>query len=357
VIQPIYNPKVVLASRYRVEQYLDEGGMQQVFITTDLTFNRRVALKVPKNTSAEKRFQRSASTSARVNHANVAKTLDYFEAGNKGHLIEELIDGKHLGDRLDNHFEYLDPHLAAKLFSDLARGLSASHHAKIIHRDLKPSNILISSDADISVVKITDFGIAKLALEEMVGIDVEDQNSITGSQTVLGAIPYMSPEMIESAKLAKLPADIWAIGAILYRVLTGDFPFGTGLKAVANILEAKVPERPQIFTTKKQFSQLANELWEIMLSCLRKNADDRPTADDLVQSCASLCYSDAQRSEGEVIETRFGSQGTIRGHDGKLIFFHSESVFGAFPAVGTRVNFSAFPGYPRPRAFPVLPIK
>jgi serine/threonine-protein kinase len=295
--------------------------------------------------------------SARVNHSNVAKTLDYFEANKKGHLVEELIEGRHLGEHLESNFAYLDPHLAARLISCLARGLSASHHVKVIHRDLKPSNILVSSDPGFNLVKVTDFGIAKLALDEMEGIDVDDGGSITGSQTVLGAIPYMSPEMIESAKSAKLPADVWALGAILYRTLTGDYAFGTGLKAVANILEAKVPPRPSIFDSKKQFTSLANELWEIVLMCLQKDPGDRPTADQLVQRCASLCYSSSPRSFGEVIETRFGSQGTIMGKNGKLVFFHSDSVFGTFPKVGARVNFASSPGSPRPRAFPVLPIK
>ena len=189
----IYTPNELLVDRYQVEQYLNEGGMQQVFIAKDLTFNRRVALKVPKNPSAEKRFRRSASMSARVNHANVAKTLDYFEIDKKGHLIEELIEGDHLGWHLESHFTQLDPHLAAKLLSAVARGLSASHHVQVFHRDLKPSNILVSSGADLTISKITDFGIAKLAKEEFEGVDMEDEGSITSSKTVLEALPYMAP--------------------------------------------------------------------------------------------------------------------------------------------------------------------
>ena len=79
----------VLLDRYLVKSYLNEGGMQQVFVANDQSFNRDVALKVPKNDSAERRFDRSARLSARIIHPNVAKTLDYFEENDKNYLIEE----------------------------------------------------------------------------------------------------------------------------------------------------------------------------------------------------------------------------------------------------------------------------
>jgi serine/threonine protein kinase len=331
--------------------------MQQVYVARDKTFEREIALKVPKNLSAEKRFQRSASMSARVNHENVAKTLDYFEFEGRGHLVEELVPGQHLGWHLENTFYYLDPHLAAKIFCSIIRGIAASHHANVLHRDLKPSNILVSVDPNVSTVKITDFGIAKLALEEFAGIDLEDQGSITGSQTVLGALPYMAPEMIESAKAAKLPADIWAVGAMLYKLLTGSLPFGTGLKAVANILEAKVPPAPHLFGLKTQFTLLSTELWNMVIACLNKDPEKRPTADQLLAQCSALCFSTAPRRIGEVVELRFASQGFIRGDDGAKSFFHFDSVFGPTVKVGTRVNFASFPGSPYQRAFPVLPIR
>ena len=353
----IYKQHDVLIDRYSVHAYLNEGGMQQVFTAMDKTFNRTVALKVPKNSSAEKRFQRSAAVSAGVNHQNVAKTLDYFEQNGKGHLVEEFVSGDHLGARLDHHFLYLDPHLAAKVFSDLTRGLAAIHHTKALHRDLKPSNILTSSDASISVVKITDFGIAKLTEEAFSNIDADDEGSITGSATVLGAVPYMAPEMIENAKTAKLPADVWALGAILFRMMTGNYPFGTGLKAVAKILDGELPSKPPLFDMKKQFTALADDLWAIMAACLVKDPTARPKADDLVQQCAKLCYSTTMRREGTVTDTRYGSQGYIQADDGEEVFFHFDSVFGGPPSKGTRVNFACFPGHPKARAFPVLPLR
>src|SRR5262249_51624294 len=161
----------------------------------DLVFNRRVALKVPKNPSAEKRFARSARVSAKVIHSNVAATYDYFDFGPKSYLFEEFIDGQTLWDRLDVDFEMLDPHLAAHVIHPRAKGVAASHHAGVFHRDLKPSNIMVSRDPGLRSVKITDFGIAKMAEEEIADA-FKDKESTTGSQTVMGALPYMAPEMI-----------------------------------------------------------------------------------------------------------------------------------------------------------------
>src|SRR5688572_11218649 len=111
--------------------------MQQAFRANDLALQREVALKAPKNTTAEKRFKRSAVLSARVNHPHVAKTLDYFEDNGRPFLIEELVEGKDLHEALIEKASVIDPFLAARIFHYLAKGIAASHHAGVIHRDLK----------------------------------------------------------------------------------------------------------------------------------------------------------------------------------------------------------------------------
>lgn len=356
--EPIYPVAHILLSRYRIKRFVDEGGMQQVFEATDLAFKRDVAVKVPKNTTAEKRFERSARMSARINHPNVAKTLDYFEEAGRPHLVEEFIGGIDLGDCLDDSFDYLDPHLAAHVIHHIAKGVAASHHADVLHRDLKPSNIMVSSDPSMKILKITDFGIAKMA-EEEISDAFKEQSSITGSQTVMGALPYMAPEMVESPKKAKLPADIWAIGAILYRLVSGTPPYGTGLSAVVKITTASPPSKPFLFSRRAQFALLEEELWTIVLACLQKDPNARPKADDLVSMCSKLCYSDAPRETGtiESFAEGTGAWGKIRTDAGSMIFFHQDSFYGTKPKADSRVNVAAFPGSPYPRAFPVLPVK
>jgi serine/threonine protein kinase len=346
----------ILLDRYKIDRYLDEGGMQQVYVAVDSRFDRPVALKVPKNPTAEKRFARSAQVSARVTHANVAKTLDYFEVAGRSHLIEELIDGSDLRHVLEKRFAFLDPHLAAHVVHKVAKGLAASHHAGVFHRDLKPNNIMVSRDSNLNVVKITDFGIAKLAEHEIVD-GMKDESSITGSQTVLGALPYMSPELIARPKEAGLPADVWALGAMLFRLLSGDVPFGTGLAAIPTILEAKLPQKPNLLKQNAQLAILADSLWTIVERCLQKDVASRPTADQLVEMCDQLCYSEEQRFDGVVTGFQFGAYGYIESEDGSQVFFHRDSCYGTTPLVGSRVNFASFDGHPNRRAFPVLALK
>jgi serine/threonine protein kinase len=349
----------VLLERYCVKHYIAEGGMQQVFEAEDLSFNRPVALKVPKNPSAEKRFERSAQVSAKITHANVAKTLDFFEEGGRQYLVEELVVGTDLAEGLRSSFTYFDPHLGAHFVHQFARGLSAAHHAGVFHRDLKPSNVMISSDENLRTIKITDFGIAKMAARELEEAVDGGDTSITGSQTAVGTLPYMAPEMIEAPKAASKPADVWALGAILYRLLAGKEPFGTGLKAIPTILAANCPEMPTFLTSKAQFSELGIGLWKIVVATLQKNPEDRPLADEVLNMCSQLCYSDSPRFIATVgsVKAGKGRNGFLVDSKAQQFFYHEDSYYGDVPIKDTRVLAAAYPGTPRPRAFPILPLK
>lgn len=343
----------VIRERYKILGYIGEGGMQLVYAAEDIFFNKKVALKTPKNNSAEKRFLRSAVVAAKVNHPNVAKTLDYLENETRQYLIEELIEGQDLDKAILQETQFLDPYLVARIFHYLAKGLAASHHAGVIHRDLKPTNVMVSGGFDFSEIKITDFGIAKMATEE-IEVAVEGGNeSISASKTVLGAIPYMAPEAIETPKEVRTPADVWSIGAMMYELITGRKPYGTGLKAVRKILEALPPEKPSFLISNPQFSSLSVEIFEIILKCLQKNASARPSADDLVSLCGMLCYSTERRYFGIVERILYDSFGFID-LNGENVFFNFDSVYGPRPNIGDRVMLSKFPGEPKWRAHPVV---
>ena len=190
----------LIADRYHIVCPIGEGGMQEVYKANDNTFDRIVALKTPKNPSAKKRFKRSAILSARVNHPNVAKTLDFFEISDREFLIEEFVEGCDLRAFADQ-FARVDPFLAAHFLHHIIKGVAASHHAGVFHRDLKPSNILVSSQPWPEKTKVTDFGIAKMAEEEIAElIELGIDKSITTSATLVGALPYMAPELISSPK-------------------------------------------------------------------------------------------------------------------------------------------------------------
>jgi len=104
----------------------------------------------------------------------------------------------------------------------------------------------------------------------------KDNESTTGSQTVMGALPYMAPEMILDQKSATLPADVWALGALLYQLTSGKLPFGRGLGAPPAIVAAKLPPPPALFATKEQFRPLTDALWSVVTSCLQKDEAQRP---------------------------------------------------------------------------------
>jgi serine/threonine-protein kinase len=351
----LHKKKEILAERYQVLEYVGEGGMQEVYKARDLVLQREVALKVPKNSSAEKRFKRSAVLSARVNHPNVAKTLDYFEILERPYLIEEFVAGRDLRKILAEEIELFDPYLAAHIFNHLSKGVAASHHAGVVHRDLKPSNIMVIGGLEMSEVKITDFGIAKMAMEELAEAVAGGEASITGSQTMVGALPYMAPEMITDPRKADTPSDVWSLGAILYELISGTRPFGSGLQAVPRITSGEVPAKPALIDYKTQFKPLGNQLFKIILSCLKKEPDARPSADDLTKECETLCYPVQPRSVGTIRTYVYRTCGFIE--DAKLggdVFFHLNSVYGKKPSIGQRVSFTAYPGSGAYRAHPII---
>lgn len=280
----------IIQKRYEIINQVGEGGMQFVYAAKDLILKRTVALKTPKNDSAKKRFKRSAIVAARVNHPNVAKTLDYLEEKNRQYLVEEFIEGADLDKALLQKSKHLDPYLAARVFHYLAKALAASHHAGVVHRDLKPTNIMVTNGFQLNAIKITDFGIAKMANEEIAEAVEGGDDSISASKTVVGALPYMAPEAIDTPREVSTPADVWSIGAMMYELLTGEKPFGSGLRAVVKIQEAKPPEFKPFLTSNPQFAPLGNNLIQLVLQCLQKDPSSRPSADTLVKDCGNLCY-------------------------------------------------------------------
>lgn len=364
----------VIAGRYRIDAFHLQGGMQEVYRCFDLALERVVALKTPREGIVDKRFGRGAQMGARVVHPNVAATLDYVEDGGSRCLIEEFIEGKDLGRRLTRDFLFLDPSLSAWVIHNIAKGLQAAHKVGICHRDLKPSNIMTSADGHMDIIKLTDFGIAKLAekeLEAEIERFEQDENTLTSSTTLLGAVPYLAPECWSDWSSAGQPADIWALGAIACHLLLGKPPFGAGKGAIMKMAQAQMTGKvelspPKWFGLHPETAQLEQELWGLVQTCLQIDPTLRPQADQIVQLCESLCYSAAQRRVG-VIETYpitysnggKATAGFIEIDGGGSAFFHLTDFFsdGVRPQVGQRVSFCIAAGKPKVRCSPVLLLK
>ena len=340
------------SGRYDVTEQVGSGGMQAVYAAKDILTDRDVVLKTPLPGQPVKRFGDSATISARVNHHNVAETIDYFVEDSIQFLIEERVFGPNLEEALSG--SPLDPHEGARLFRALALGIAASHAAGVVHRDLKPSNVVVRDGRLLSEIKITDFGIATLTsavFEEAAKGDITRSTS----GTVKGALPYMAPEMMfrKRGDHPAEPSDIWSLGAMMFRTLTGLYPFGVGFEAAANVKTGTREEWPSFMTTNSQFAGLAAELQSIVDKCLQYHEGDRPTAEQVVGLCSDLCFADTPREFAEVTE-RTGARWFARTDHGRRVFFYSQSIYGSpRPGIGDRVVLAAYPGAPYPRAHPV----
>lgn len=351
----------LVSNRYRILRHIGRGGMQDVFLAHDDLLDMPVALKTPQPGQPDTRFRSSAQISARINHHNVAKTLDYIEENNRLFLIEEFVDGDNLDTKL-RYFGAIDPHLAARIFLHVSKGVAASHHAGVVHRDLKPSNIVVEHGINLHELKITDFGIATLTEEvfEEAARDGDITRSTSG--TIRGALPYMAPEMMfrQPGEHPGKSVDIWSLGAMMFQILTGKVPFGVYLQAAVNVQNRNRAPWPEFMVRNPQYRNIATQLQDIVNKCLQYEISSRPTADDIVQEISNLCFIGVDRKIGSVSGLiQNGYSGFIDGDDGRITFFSRESIYGPrfSAAPGDKVCYSSFPGAPRDRGHPIIVIE
>ncbi|MEH8015633.1 serine/threonine protein kinase [Rheinheimera muenzenbergensis] len=346
----------LIAGRYEVLKHIGSGGMQDVYLVKDILIGGAFALKTPQPGQKARRFQASAVIAAKVNHHNVAKTLDYFEEGGNVYLVEEFVDGETLEEKIKKR-AFLDPHLAAKTLHLLAKGIRASHIQGVIHRDLKPSNIMVDSTLGLQELKITDFGIATLT--EEVFNEAAESGDITRSTsgTVKGALPFMAPEMMfrKQGDTLTCAVDIWSIGAMMFKLLTGQYPFGVFLDAAVNVKNQVRAPWPDFMTSNPQFAPLAKELQSIIERCLAYAPNKRPTADELVSMCQNLCYLSSERFEGTVYRLINNGYSGFASNPEHSVFFNVHSMYGINQIKeGSQISYSRFHGTPNDRAHPII---
>jgi serine/threonine-protein kinase len=215
----------VIGERYQIVQLLGLGAMGQVFVAENLAIGIRVAVKLLKpellaNADFRRRFQHEAQAVAAVQHACVARFHDLI-VGDPTFLVMEYVPGFTLADVLKAERK-LTVGRATAIATRLAWGLQAVHAAGIIHRDLKPANIVIASDAEHGELpKLIDFGLAKLAA-------ATEKEQLTRTGQIVGTPPYMAPEQIAGREV-DARADQYALGCLLYEMIAGRPPFGSGV--------------------------------------------------------------------------------------------------------------------------------
>ncbi len=218
-----YPPQVgeLVAGKYRVERQLGEGGIGFVLMARHTELDKVVALKLlhphlSRNPQLVQRFAREARAAAKLRSRHVAQVLDVgtLEQG-APYMVMEFLHGEDLSDRL-TRVGKLPPAEAVDVLLQTCEAVAEAHAAGIIHRDLKPANLFLAEEAGEILVKVLDFGISKMR---------EGDSSLTASATVIGTPLYMSPEQMHSARNVDERSDVWALGVILYELLSGTTPF------------------------------------------------------------------------------------------------------------------------------------
>lgn len=254
--------KLPAIAGYDVKEILGRGGMGIVYLATQQGIVRDVALKMVlagahADRETVERFQAEARAVGKFQHEIIVRIYDIGIHEGMPYFSLEYVDGKSLSEKIDN--KPLDPLEAAKILVPLARGLQFAHEAGVIHRDLKPGNILLTS---AGVPKLSDFGLAK---------QLETGSNLSRTGDVVGTPSYMAPEQALGERTVGRPADIYALGAVLYCTLTGRPPF---LAAKPTDTLIQLLHKEPIAPTKLQ-PGLPTDLETICLKCLQKEPEKR----------------------------------------------------------------------------------
>jgi serine/threonine protein kinase/Flp pilus assembly protein TadD len=274
--------------RYEIRSQIGAGGMGEVFLARDTQLDRTVALKIlPEAVAADQtrlqRFIQEAKSASGLNHPNILTVYEIGQAATVHFIATEFVEGETLRQHLSKGpmslIEILD------ICVQVTSALSAAHEANIIHRDVKPENIMIRRDG---IVKVLDFGLAKLAALEPAAVNPEASTRAiikTDPGTVVGTVSYMSPEQARAIPV-DVRTDIFSGGVVLYEMVAGCLPFtgSTSSEVMASILSEKQPQ-----PLARYSREVPTELERVASKALRKNRDERyQTIKDFLLDLKSL---------------------------------------------------------------------
>jgi tetratricopeptide (TPR) repeat protein/tRNA A-37 threonylcarbamoyl transferase component Bud32 len=271
----------VLAGRFRITRFIARGGMGEVFEAEDVELRERVAVKtirpeIAADEAAMERFRREVLAARKITHPNVSRVFDLFhhdrpEGGRVPFVTMELLVGESLAERI-RRCGRLREDDAWPLVRQMAIALSAAHDAGIVHRDFKPDNVMLVDSNEGTRAVVTDFGLARAS-------EGGASDNVTGSGTLIGTPAYMAPEQVEG-KTATPASDVYALGVVLFEMVTGarPFPADTPLAAAVKRLQ-EAPPSPRVHVPT------LDERWEkVILKCLEREparriarADEVPT--------------------------------------------------------------------------------
>jgi serine/threonine-protein kinase len=262
----------VLAGKYRVDRVIGTGGMGVVVAAHHLLLDEKVAIKLllPEALAAPEavaRFDREARAAVKIKSEHVARIIDVGKLDDGApYMVMEYLEGSDLSAWLTRHGR-LPIDQAVDFVLQACEAIAEAHAMGMVHRDLKPANLYCIRRPDGALsIKVLDFGISKLT-----GPVIAKGMSMTRTQTVLGSPFYMSPEQLESSKGVDARADIWALGIILYELLTGSVPFSSDVFTELVIRIVNSPAPP----ARAMRHETPPALEGIILRCLEKDRDRR----------------------------------------------------------------------------------
>jgi serine/threonine protein kinase len=276
-------PKL-LGGRYRLEAKLGSGGMGVVFRATDLTMKRAVAVKlirgvdgVALDEEVAGRFLREAKNTARIQHENIIEVYDLGRS-DQGDMffVMELLEGESLSTKIRRDGK-LPINVGVHIARQMCAALHVAHAAGIIHRDLKPANVmLIERGGQTNYVKVLDFGVAK-------SYTPDQQTQLTHTGMLVGTVEYMAPEQI-MGRVVDGRTDIYSLGIVMYRMLTGKAPFRDG--GVPALIHAHLNVFPKPMTDTAP--EIPGALDRVILRCLAKQPEQRyESMEELSRALAS----------------------------------------------------------------------
>jgi TolB-like protein/tRNA A-37 threonylcarbamoyl transferase component Bud32/cytochrome c-type biogenesis protein CcmH/NrfG len=259
--------KKALASRYKIERVLGEGGMATVYLAADLKYHRSVAVKVMRpelaSTLGADRFLREVEIAARLTHPHILPMYESGETDGLLYYVMPYVEGETLRDRIHRETQ-LPVEEALKIAREVSEALAYAHEHGIIHRDIKPANILLGGGHAM----VADFGIAR-------AVSTTSTDPLTQTGLAVGTPHYMAPEQAMGDREVDARADIYAVGALLYEMLAGEPPF-TGPTPRA-IVTRSMTEAPRSLITSR--SELLPDVDRVAMKALAKSPADRyPTA-------------------------------------------------------------------------------
>ena len=290
-----------MVDHYRIIRPLGAGGMAEVYLARDTMLGRKVALKIvhPKQSGKDdsvERFLFEAKATARFNHPHIV-TIHHVGIAEKGpYLALEYLEGQTLRERLEQ--ERLSFKESIRIGKAIAEALFVAHQEGILHRDLKPDNIMLARDGRLRVL---DFGLSRL-LRDQETIDsgsgegevfkrsILKDPFISQQQVLKGTPAYMAPEQWKSKKIGP-PADIWALGLILYEMLHGKHPYHDAREM--HVLASRIASSDPV-PQPETIGNVPYDMQELLKECLSKSENERPTAQDVNQELSRLLMGGQQ---------------------------------------------------------------